>query len=214
MSKCADDIERALRLIEELVTSTGDPAFAVGIDGEVIAWNQGMEALLRRPASDVLGKPCHEIMCGRDVFDNRFCDQHCALHNMADRREPMRSFELVAESSDGEKVRVRLNALRVAVGDGHALVHVLHPAAEPPTMPGGQGSPATDPAPSAPPEQLTPRELEVLQILAAGASTEDIAEELCIGIATVRSHVQRIIEKLGAHSKLEAVASAYRLGII
>lgn len=81
-------------------------------------------------------------------------------------------------------------------------------------MPGGQGSPATDPAPSAPPEQLTPRELEVLQILAAGASTEDIAEELCIGIATVRSHVQRIIEKLGAHSKLEAVASAYRLGII
>ncbi len=81
-------------------------------------------------------------------------------------------------------------------------------------MPESQGSPAADPALSAPPEQLTPRELEVLQILAAGASTEDIAEELFIGIATVRSHVQSIIEKLGAHSKLEAVASAYRLGII
>ncbi len=81
-------------------------------------------------------------------------------------------------------------------------------------MPESQGRPATDPVPSAPAEQLTPRELEVLQLLASGVSTEDIAEELCIGTATVRSHVQSIIGKLGVHSKLEAVASAYRLGII
>ncbi len=54
--------------------------------------------------------------------------------------------------------------------------------------------------------RLTPRELEVLEALASGASTQEIAETLRIGQATVRSHVKRILGKLGAHSRLEAVA--------
>ena len=57
---------------------------------------------------------------------------------------------------------------------------------------------------------LTARELEVLQLLAKGHSTDTIAEELFISVNTVRNHVSKILNKLGAHSKLEAVAIAVR----
>ncbi|MFA9429873.1 response regulator [Egicoccus sp. AB-alg2] len=61
---------------------------------------------------------------------------------------------------------------------------------------------------------LTPREREVLRLLAEGASTEDIAARLVISPHTVRNHVRHIIEKLGVHTKLEAVAVATREGLV
>ena len=57
---------------------------------------------------------------------------------------------------------------------------------------------------------LTARELEVLQLLAKGRATDAIAGDLFISINTVRNHVSNILNKLGAHSKLEAVAIAAR----
>lgn len=61
---------------------------------------------------------------------------------------------------------------------------------------------------------LTGRELEVLQLLAEGVTTEALAERLFISKHTARSHVRNILGKLGAHSKLEAVAVAARAGVI
>jgi len=61
---------------------------------------------------------------------------------------------------------------------------------------------------------LTERELEVLRGLADGASSRQLAEHLFISLNTARNHVQRVIAKLGAHSRLEAVAIAYRTGIL
>jgi DNA-binding NarL/FixJ family response regulator len=61
---------------------------------------------------------------------------------------------------------------------------------------------------------LTPREIEVLKLLADGVSNQQIAEKLVLSMHTVRNHVQNVITKLGAHSKLEAVATAVREGII
>ena len=63
-------------------------------------------------------------------------------------------------------------------------------------------------------EPLTARELEVLQLLAEGASTAQASDQLGISTATLRAHVQAILRKLGAHSRLEAVAEAARLGVI
>jgi DNA-binding NarL/FixJ family response regulator len=63
-------------------------------------------------------------------------------------------------------------------------------------------------------EPLTARELEVLQLLAEGASTTQASDQLGISTATLRAHVQAILRKLGAHSRLEAVAEAARLGVI
>jgi DNA-binding NarL/FixJ family response regulator len=61
---------------------------------------------------------------------------------------------------------------------------------------------------------LTAREREVLQLLARGCAAAEISRELCISHATVRNHIQHILAKLGLHSKLEAVAYAYRRGLI
>lgn len=61
---------------------------------------------------------------------------------------------------------------------------------------------------------LTARELEVLQKLGRGNSTETIAEDLFISVNTVRNHVANILSKLGVHSKLEAVAIAAREKLI
>ena len=61
---------------------------------------------------------------------------------------------------------------------------------------------------------LTARECEVLRLLIAGKSTSALAAELCIAPATARNHIQSIMSKLGAHSRLEAVAVALRENLV
>ncbi|MEA3021103.1 MAG: cyclic di-GMP phosphodiesterase [Actinomycetota bacterium] len=61
---------------------------------------------------------------------------------------------------------------------------------------------------------LTPRELELLRLIASGTVNKQIAQQLGLRLNTVRNHVQNILYKLQAHSKLEAVATAVREGII
>lgn len=63
-------------------------------------------------------------------------------------------------------------------------------------------------------EQLTTREVEVLQLLAEGASSGSIAEQLGVSPNTVRTHVQGILSKLQLHSRLEAAAFAVRCGLV
>lgn len=63
-------------------------------------------------------------------------------------------------------------------------------------------------------ETLTAREVEVLRLLATGASNKEIAEQLVIGEQTVKTHVAHILRKLDATSRTQAVAQAYALGIM
>jgi PAS domain S-box-containing protein len=64
------------------------------------------------------------------------------------------------------------------------------------------------------PDPLTSRELDVLKLLTKGMGTQEIAEDLVITNNTARNHIQRIIAKMGVHSRLEAVALAYQIGLI
>jgi len=61
---------------------------------------------------------------------------------------------------------------------------------------------------------LTQRELELLQLLAVGQTSETIAQQLSISQFTVRTHIRNMLSKLGVHSRLEAVAMALRQGLI
>jgi two-component system nitrate/nitrite response regulator NarL len=62
--------------------------------------------------------------------------------------------------------------------------------------------------------QLTPREREVLALMASAADVERIAGELRISVNTARGYIQNILEKLNAHSRLEAVVRATELGLL
>jgi DNA-binding NarL/FixJ family response regulator len=62
--------------------------------------------------------------------------------------------------------------------------------------------------------QLTPREREVLALMASAADAERISAELKISVNTARGYIQNILEKVGAHSRLEAVVRATELGLL
>jgi len=63
-------------------------------------------------------------------------------------------------------------------------------------------------------EQLTTRELEVLRLMARGRSNGEIAGELFLGEATVKTHVGRVLAKLGARDRVQAVVTAYESGVV
>jgi two-component system nitrate/nitrite response regulator NarL len=61
---------------------------------------------------------------------------------------------------------------------------------------------------------LTPREQEILHLIAAGKSLPEIAKELYLGLTTVKTHVQHLYEKLGVSDRAAAVATAMRRGLL
>ncbi|GLW99482.1 response regulator transcription factor [Microtetraspora sp. NBRC 16547] len=62
--------------------------------------------------------------------------------------------------------------------------------------------------------QLTPRELDVLRLLATGLSNAELADQLTLSVATVKTHVARILSKLGLRDRVQAVVVAYETGLI
>jgi DNA-binding NarL/FixJ family response regulator len=77
-------------------------------------------------------------------------------------------------------------------------------------MAGAEAAPASD---STLPDGLTPREVEVLKLIAAGLSNAEIAAALFVSGATVKTHVNRIFYKTGARDRAQAVRYAYQHGL-
>lgn len=188
-------------------TAPGDERAALGVDGHhrIVLWNRAAERLLGHSATDVIGRRCYEVLDGRDSFGNRFCHGNCAPHVMIQRGESVNGFELGVAGFDGREQSLRVSSLPHAPKNGGSnpsgrpgILHVLEPAEEV-TVVNGRA-------------HLTPREREVLALMASGLQNKEVATRLGLSLATVRNHVHNILEGLAVHSKLEAVALAYRNG--
>jgi DNA-binding NarL/FixJ family response regulator len=126
------------------------------------------------------------------------------------------SFEMQARTKHGELRWLAVNALAFTDADRRTpfIVHVLQDVTSRKHLHAFVRErvcgPLASPAGALPPAVLTPRELEVLRLLAAGAGTAASAKHLGLSRATIRNHVQNIFGKLGVHTRLEAVAYATR----
>ncbi len=191
----------------------GDGAFVIGADGRITLWNRAAERILGYTARDVLGRPCCDVFVGMDGSGNRLCYRGCHVMSLVKLGEPVQSFDMRTRAKNGRAVWLNISILSAAGNpDGAYTVHLFRDVtatkelltlvherlAGPPAgnAPGSRGA------------SLSRRELEVLRLMAEGVSTSVAAERLHISRATIRNHVQNILEKLGVHSRLEAVAFA------
>jgi DNA-binding CsgD family transcriptional regulator len=144
-------------------------------------------------------------------------------------RSAVRGFQLYARNSKGEFRRTDLKIVCVPGGrdSEYTLIHLLEPAGsdgkayrlpdpDSERIDSAARDRSSDTASASHPASspLTPRENEVLAMLARGSSTCEISEVLCISVSTVRNHVQHILHKLAVHSKVEAVSLAHRKHLV
>jgi PAS domain S-box-containing protein len=113
---------------------------------------------------------------------------------------PVTDYEIDVITRDGRRVRAEISSVPITGDDPERAVFAV-------AWLDRQPAPATN-------TDLTPRQSQVLQLLAGGASTEQIACELHLTTETVRNHVRHVLKALGAHSRLEAVVVARRQGLI
>ena len=114
---------------------------------------------------------------------------------------------------------LRAAAAGQAVLDPDVQRRLLSAAARAPEMPAPTGTPGTPGAPGAPggagsreADDLTPREADVLRLIAAGQSNREIARSLFVSEATVKTHVNRIFAKTGSRDRAQAIRYAYTHG--
>ncbi len=207
-------------LLRNLARMT-DAVVAVDREQRVILWNHGAEELLGKSANEALGRPCYELLGGRDEVGTPICRAGCHTISAARREKPIPCAEMMTATRDGRQLWLAISHLVLSPGPRNpfALVHILRNINRRKAMEqliqqiskvlAGLSTQEL-PLAGAPilPAQLTVRERQILKLLAGGAATPKVASQLHISHSTVRNHIQNILSKLGTHSRLEAVALA------
>jgi DNA-binding CsgD family transcriptional regulator len=121
---------------------------------------------------------------------------------------PLRGHPWLVEPIDAVRLVVYLAV-------GLVIVAVASPQpADPPRPPGTQPLPSTDERPIALVEPLTPRESEVLQLVAEGLTADEASRRLHVSRNTVKSHLLHAYGKLGAHNRAEAIGAGLQAGYL
>ena len=200
--------------------------YAVSSDQTILFWNRGAERILGIGLEEAVGRKCYEVVQG--VVPGGItpeCRQGCpAIRLLREGRVPQAA-RLWMMCASGERKLVSVTPVVVG-GSPEEPAVVMHLFVE---TPGGaeegdaQGShsgrcgeggglPVADPPARG--RALTAREIEVLQLVALGWSTPRIAEHLEVSHHTVLNRIRHFRGKLDASTKLEAVVTAIRLGIL
>jgi DNA-binding CsgD family transcriptional regulator len=190
-----DDFDRVpdAKQVREALEEVSVPSFAVDRDG-VIRWvNKAAIELVGDPRGRLYTSvvPAHLVPRARERF---------ASIVVGGRARDLDS-ELMA--ADGSRLHIGLSA--VPLRNGEVVVGLFGQAFE---------LPRRGEAPKEPPPHLTPRQFEIVRLLADGMSTRAIATQLGIKPQTVKAHIRGLLRALRVNSRLEAVAAARRDGLL
>ena len=94
-----------------MLTRAGDGAFVIGADGRIVLWNRSAEKVLGYPAREVVGRPCCDVLAGRDANDNRLCYQGCHVMTLVRMAEPVQSFDMRTRTKAGKPVWLNISIL-------------------------------------------------------------------------------------------------------
>lgn len=214
-----------------------DPVYVVNGAQQIVCWNAGVQKLLGYSQAEVLNQLCYQIIGGK-VCGKSWCRAGCLVQRSARRGVPLQTFDLRVSARDGHEVSLNVSVFFFERKDRPFAIHLLRDMTrEEHTkealervldtlraygvtngQPKGDGSAVPEVFPlrseASSVAQLTRREIEVLELMAEGFSTRDVAQRLGISPFTVRSHIERILFKTGLHTQAQAVAYAYRAGLL
>lgn len=195
------------------VDRLGVPVWVSDPDRKIVFINQRAEELLGRSAKKCVGKECHRVIRGKTAKGEKFCGVHCPVSQQVPFHKEIEPFRIrVGTGRRAKWVQVVLIITQPPDFSGPRLVHcIIDDSKEqrfkqyltkvvsrtPRTRRGGRETGGF---------RLTSREKEILARLADDESMHEIAEQLDLSYTTVRNHVQHILNKLGVHSIVEAVA--------
>ena len=188
--------------------------FVTDDNQRIVAWSSAAQRLLGFSPEEAVGRTCYQVVMGREPDGHPVCGRNCSVTRNARRLRGTASYEVVAHARDGAAKCLANTVLVIeGPGGGFHVVHLLREAPFAPPVPrSAELEPRDDQARLV--ETLTRRELEVLRLLAHGATIDEIAESLTISVLTARNHTANIARKLGAHSRLETVLLAMRHGLV
>jgi PAS domain S-box-containing protein len=214
------------RELFRFLEGTADAAFAVDPQGLIRFWNYSAERLFGHKSSEVLERPCAELLQGRGPLGTQVCTETCDVLDCAVAGREIPNYDLEVKSRSGKDLWVNVSILVFSdARTGRRLaVHLARDISERKTTETltqnliqaarQLASRAEDPSPPAPVSPLTEQERKVLMLLAKGKQTSEVARELRITPRTLRNHISHANRKLRTSNRLEAVIHATRRGLI
>jgi PAS domain S-box-containing protein len=212
-----------------MAESTSDAAFAVDGEGLIVAWNRAAEALFVLPASEAMGRHCGEIVQGSDEC-GPVCSEGCTVRQAVQKRHPISNFDLIVNTASGRHwCNVSVLVAENGTSTNPFALHIIRPidlrkrleilvrdfVVCNTNVPAAEAGALISSTRAATREaELTDRELEILRLLGKGGTTSRVANQLQISRSTVNNHVQHILRKLDAHTRLEAIRRAEHAGLI
>lgn len=197
----------------DALSRTSDGMVAVDSNLRIIGWNEAATRILGFSPDETLGRPCHDFLGWKDRCGNEVCSPDCAAALPGNEDEIFETREVTARSADGKALWLNVTSVvpPPEMREECRVVHLLREVSLPPELERLiaeriNGRQPADPESAKRLAELTPREREVLDLLSEGYDGNEIAEKLYISKATVRNHIQRILNKLDVHSRVEAVA--------
>jgi DNA-binding CsgD family transcriptional regulator len=207
-----DDLLRVL----DAFALCAEPVFAINERRRIVFWNKAMERLLGYTYDDVVGRSCGDILAGNDSFGNRYCTDGCPVVSIAQRGDCVRHFNLAAKAKDSRFVPMEISILKFVLPQSHRMIlaHIVQVTREEAVLAAPPAKSQHNNHADARVRSLTTRENEILGLIAGGHNAIVISNHLGISPLTARNHIQHLFEKLEVHSKAEAAAFAYRMGIV